>query len=325
MMVVEEKEREFVYWYRSVAVVTPTQKEIIMTNELTVSKIISDLDNLPPMEDLTGALRDIVVMEGRVDAMLKPIVTKRGEQHTNLMVRVFETLAPIYDQREHLGEDLPHLALKVYRDALSASIIKLGGDGIVISLNTNGKIKEPKTLGQYDTDIQRVLELDTEGVFLDVLSDGSYKYQSVDSIRKLGKALADAQKQAKEKAAMDRFLANGGAILAGQAKQQEEQKQKQEEPAKSGEQPAPAAAEAAAEPNTQATEPTVIDMAVAELIDVINTAREFAKAEVSTGGTVEDWIISQLAGLEKKVNNLLAHNLRSKAGAALDKAASKAA
>lgn len=297
-----------------------------MTNELTVSTIIADLDNLPPMEDLTGALRDIVVMEGRVEVMLKPIVTKRGEQHTNLMARVFETLAPIYDQREQLGEDLPHVALKVYRDALAASIIKLGGDGIRIELNTNGKIKEPKTLGQYDTDIQRVLELDTEGVFLDVLSDGSFKYQSVDSIRKLGKALADAQKQAKEKAAMDRFLANGGAILAGQAKQQEEQKQKQqEEPAKPDAQPAPAAAEAAAQPDSQATEPTVIDMAVAELIDVINTAREFAKAEVSTGGTVEDWIVNLLAGMEKKVNNLLAHNLRSKAGAALDKAASKAA
>lgn len=284
--------------------------------ELTPSKIIEDLDNLPVMTGLTGAIRNIVVLENRVETMLRPIVERRGNQHADFIERVFEVLQPVYDAKAELGSDLTIVALRVYTDALTAAIVQLSGDGIKVELNSNGKIKSPATLGQYDTNVRRVLEFDFNGEFLDTLPDGTYKYQSKPSIEKLGKDLAKAKAKADEDAAMERLKSSGKLSVLGQ-KEDEKQKQQQEP---KGEQP-----KAAEEPAAPAAEPTVIDLAVSDLMDTIKVAREFASAEVSTGGTVEDWLVAKVAEFSKRVSNLLAHNLRAKAGEALDKAASKVA
>lgn len=283
-------------------------------NELTVSGILMGLDDLPNESNLIGVMRAIVVLEQRVDTMLKPVNERRTNQHADLMEMVFRVLEPVYDQKDELGSDLPLIAMRVYQQAISAAITALGAEGIKIELNTNGKIKTPANLGQYDTNVQRVLEHDFKGIFLDVLPDGTYKYQSKPSIEKLGKELAKDKKDADQQAAIDRLLASGkGHVLSTEQKKTDDKQKgsKQEQSV----------------PVLEPEPMTAVSLALAELTKTIKGwSDEYGEhATVRPNVSVDEHIIAQIEKLNGNLSRYFADTCRLKLGDALNKAASKAA
>jgi hypothetical protein len=288
---------------------------------LTPKQIIEELDSLPN-DGLKGILRRMVHQCLREKQFNDSLSKKKEEQWSGFRDYFFAELRPVYEQREELGTLYPSAMLERYKNAMTLAIRELMAESVVIEINSKGKIKTPQTLGQYDTNFQRALELDETGELFALDENGSLKYRTSDSIAKLGKRLGEEKEAAAQAKRMADLLASGkGHLLqpAAPAPKADDQQPKQDEKPK------------AEEPTVQqpiADQPSGIQLTGIKAIDdaligLIDTARDLGSVDGKTpaGLTYAEHIANRIADLDVKTMNFFLNTLK----VSLNNAASKAA
>lgn len=289
---------------------------------LTPKQIIEEIDALAD-DGLKGIIRKMVVQDTRVKQFTDALAPKKEEQWSKFRDYFFNELADVYAQREELGTLYSKTALMRYRNAMTVAIRELMAEGVNIEVTSKGKISKPPTLGQYDMNMQRALELDTTGELFSLDENGNLKYRTSDSIAKLGKRLGEEMKAAEEARSMEELMASGkGHLLQPKAAQSpDDQKQKQDEKPK------------AEEPTVQqpiADQPTIVGIQLTgikaiddALIGLIDTARDLGSVDGKTpaGLTYAEHIANRIADLDVKTMNFFLNTLK----VSLNNAASKAA
>lgn len=171
-------------------------------------QIVDEVSQLP-RGGLTNAMRNICILEMRVDELMKPIEEARTNQWGDFYEGVREILEPIYQRKQELGDDFGPAVMIAYETALTNSIRELQASGTYVKLGPKGGILEPKKLGQYDSNLRRVLKNDTDGVLFSRDEDGELKYTGKSAIEKLGSSLASMKEKAEAEATRQRLKDKG--------------------------------------------------------------------------------------------------------------------
>lgn len=291
----------------------------------TIKSIVEKVSKLDQTQGLVSVFRSEAALDAALKIEMAPVEEFRTNNWRRFIDAVHVLLRPVYDKASEL-KHVGQTALDIFEQHVQLVVNQLAAEGVTIELSSSDNgivIKNPKNIGQYVRITRAMLKYDAEGVALKLDNDGDPMYVGKSAVEQLGKNLKAAYDAAQAEAR--RAAAKAAGVLVDLTPKGADTNSSSNEKSKDGSVPPAIVTPTGAVSSEPAPEPTVIDLALASLAEVFKQAGAVAHMQTLNGDTVEDWIVGKCAELEKKVTNLLTHNLRGKAGDALDKAAAKVA